>query len=39
LRFREVVILRDIIGSEGNDGFGDDSGLERPERVSEGSGL
>ena len=31
--------LRDIVGSEGNDGFGDDFGLERPERVNEGSGL
>jgi hypothetical protein len=28
LRFREVVILRDIVGSKGNDEFGDDSGLE-----------
>ena len=39
LRFREVVILQDVVGSEGNDGFGDDSGLKRPERVNEGSGL
>lgn len=39
LRSQEVVILRDIVGSEGNDGFEDDSGLERSERVNEGSGL
>jgi hypothetical protein len=39
LRSREVVILREIVGSEGDDGFEDDSGLERSERVNEGSGL
>jgi hypothetical protein len=39
LRFREVVILRDIVVSKGNDEFGDDSGLEWPERVNEGSGF
>ena len=39
LRSREVVILREIVGSEGNDELKDDSGLERSERVNEGSGL
>jgi hypothetical protein len=40
LRFWEVVIWRDIVGSEGSGGFGfgGDSGLEWPEQVNEGSG-
>jgi hypothetical protein len=35
LRFREVIILRHTVGSKGNGGFGDDSGLEQPERVNK----